>query len=74
MLDRSTIGAIALVGIGYRALSLTPSAVGPVKAVLLDLDSRKAAALLCPLIDKPNGSVSIRAKLEEFAAQQGLQI
>jgi phosphotransferase system, enzyme I, PtsP len=68
------IGAIALVGIGYRALSLTPSAVGPVKAVLLDLDSRKAAALLCPLIDKPNGSVSIRAKLEEFAAQQGLQI
>jgi phosphotransferase system enzyme I (PtsP) len=68
------IGALALVAIGYRALSLTPSAVGPVKALLLDLDSRKAAAFLNPLIDKPDGGVSIRARLEGFAAKEGLQI
>ena len=36
------IGAIALVAIGYRGLSLTASAMGPVKAWLLDLNSRKA--------------------------------
>ncbi|MGD0025068.1 MAG: putative PEP-binding protein, partial [Xanthobacteraceae bacterium] len=68
------IGAIALVAIGYRALSLTPSAVGPVKAALLELDCRKAAAFLCPLIEKPSGGASIRAQLEEFAGKQGLQI
>ena len=68
------IGAIALVAIGYRGLSLTASAMGPVKAVLLDLDSRKAAEFLCPLIEKPGKGKPIRVQLEEFAAQHGLQI
>jgi phosphotransferase system enzyme I (PtsP) len=68
------IGALALAAIGYRALSLVPSAVGPVKAMLLDMDCGKAAAFLAPLIDKPNGHVSIRAELEKFAAESGLQI
>ena len=36
------IGALALVALGYRSLSLTPSAVGPVKAMLLDLTAAKA--------------------------------
>ncbi len=68
------IGALALTAVGYRSLSLTPSAVGPVKAMLLDIDSRKAAAFLSPLIDKPSGTTSIRAELEKFAAEAGLQI
>jgi phosphotransferase system, enzyme I, PtsP len=68
------IGAIALVGIGYRSLSLTPSAMGPVKAALLDLDCRKMAEFLSPLIEKPIGGKPIRARLEDFAATQGLQI
>ncbi|MBV1697086.1 MAG: phosphoenolpyruvate--protein phosphotransferase [Hyphomicrobiales bacterium] len=68
------IGALALAAVGYRSLSLTPSAVGPVKAMLLDTDSRKAAAFLSPLIDKPSGTTSIRAELEKFAAESGLQI
>jgi phosphotransferase system enzyme I (PtsP) len=68
------IGALALVAIGYRSLSLTPSAVGPVKAMLLELDATKAAAYLRPLIDAPVGSVSIRHKLESFAMAAGLQL
>ncbi len=68
------LGALALIAIGYRALSLTPSAVGPVKALLLDLDCRKVAEFLSPLIDKPKSSTSIRAQLEKFAADNGLQV
>ena len=68
------LGALALVAIGYRSLSLSPSAVGPVKAMLLELDAGKAAALLAPLIDSPAGSVPIRERLKEFAAEQRLQI
>jgi len=68
------IGALALVAIGYRALSLAPSAVGPVKAMLLDLNAAKAAALIGPLIDSPAGSVPIRERLKAFAAEQGLQV
>jgi phosphotransferase system enzyme I (PtsP) len=68
------IGALALVIVGYRAMSLSPSAVGPVKAVLLELDCRKAEQAILPLLDKPVGSVSIREQLEKFAAAEGLQL
>jgi phosphotransferase system enzyme I (PtsP) len=68
------IGALALTAIGYRSLSLTPSAVGPVKAMLLDVDSRKAAAFLCPLIEKPSRGAPIREQLEKFAASNGLPL
>src|SRR5262245_1632841 len=62
------IGALALVAIGYRSLSLSPLAVGPVKAMLLDLNVGKAAALMQPLIESPAGSQPIRARLKAFAA------
>jgi phosphotransferase system enzyme I (PtsP) len=68
------LGALALAAIGYRALSLTPSAMGPVKAMLLELDCGKAAAFLGPLIQKARSAVSIRAQLEKFASQSGLQL
>ncbi len=68
------IGALALAAIGYRSLSLTPSAMGPVKAMLLELDSRKAAAFVCPLIEKSTGAVPIRVQLQKFATDSGLQI
>src|SRR5262249_41508925 len=68
------IGALALAAIGFRSLSLAPTAVGPVKAMLLELDAGKAAAMLNPLLDSPAGSVSIREKLKAFAVANGLQI
>ncbi len=68
------IGALALAIIGYRSLSLSPSAVGPVKALLLELDCRKGESAILPFLDKPVGSVSIRHKLEGFAAVEGLQL
>jgi phosphotransferase system, enzyme I, PtsP len=68
------IGALALAALGYRSLSLTPSAVGPVKAMLLDLDCRKISEFLIPLIEKPTTTVPIRAQLEKFAASEALQI
>jgi len=68
------IGALALAILGYRAMSLTPSAVGPVKALLLDLDCRKGEAAILPFLEQPVGSVSIRHKLEVFAAAEGLQL
>ncbi len=68
------IGALALAILGYRSLSLSPSAVGPVKALLLDLDVRKGEQAILPLLAQPVGSVSIRHKLESFAAAEGLQL
>jgi phosphotransferase system enzyme I (PtsP) len=68
------LGALALVAIGYRAFSLSPSSVGPVKAMLLRLHAAKAAKFLSPLIDGRTSGVSIRERLKEFAAAEQLQI
>jgi phosphotransferase system, enzyme I, PtsP len=68
------IGALALAILGYRALSLSPSAVGPIKALMLDLDCRKGEQAILPFLSQPVGSVSIRHKLESFAAAEGLQL
>ena len=68
------IGALALTALGYRSLSLTPSAVGPVKAMLLDLDASKVTEFLYPLIEKPAAAVPIRVHLEKYAADGGLQL
>jgi len=68
------LGALALVGLGYRALSVAPSAYGPVKAMLLELDAEKVAQVLCPLLEQPTGSVSIRETLTHFAEAEGLSI
>jgi phosphotransferase system enzyme I (PtsP) len=68
------IGALALIAIGYRSLSLSATAHGPVKAMVLELDAKKAEAMIMPLLDQPAGSVSIRQKLTEFAEAEGLSL
>jgi phosphotransferase system enzyme I (PtsP) len=73
-LASSPIGALALVAIGYRSLSVAPSAIGPVKAMLLELDVGKAAKVIGPLIDGPAGAVPVRERLKAFATEQGLQV
>ena len=42
--------------------------------MILDLDARKAEAIMKPLLDEPSGSVSIRDKLKEFAEAEGLAL
>ena len=68
------LGALALIALGYRSLSLSATAHGPVKAMILDLDAKKAEAMMTPLLDAPAGSVSIKQKLTEFAEAEGLSL
>ena len=68
------IGALALIALGYRSLSMSATALGPVKAMILDLDAKKAEAMINPLLDAPAGSVSIREKLTKFAEAEGLTL
>jgi phosphotransferase system enzyme I (PtsP) len=69
-----TLGALALIALGYRHLSLAPSAVGPVKAMALELDAGKAEALVAALIAHKNGAGSIRDELTAFAAVEGIPL
>jgi len=68
------LGALALIALGYRSLSMSATGHGPVKAMILELDAKKAEAVMMPLLDAPSGSVSIREKLTEFAESEGLSL
>jgi phosphotransferase system enzyme I (PtsP) len=68
------LGALALIAMGYRSLSLSATAHGPVKAMILELDAGRAEAVMTPLLEAPCDSVSIRQRLTEFAEAEGLSL
>lgn len=58
--------AMALSALGYRNLSMSASALGPVKAMVRTLDLGRLTARLLPRLDQP-GSGDIRGFLKTFA-------
>jgi phosphotransferase system enzyme I (PtsP) len=65
--------ALALIGLGFRSISLSAAAVGPVKAMLLDVDAGEIEAALAPCLDGAD-DVPPREALREFASRRGLQV
>ncbi|GAB4071413.1 phosphoenolpyruvate--protein phosphotransferase [Ancylobacter sonchi] len=66
--------ALALAAIGYRKLSLSPAAYGPVKAMFLDLDLGAVARLVEPLLKSEAHIASLRPHLKAFAETTGLPL
>ena len=64
--------AMALIGIGYRSLSMAPANIGPVKAMVLSLDAERIASHIGPLIDKGGGS--LRDELLRYAENEGVEL
>jgi phosphotransferase system enzyme I (PtsP) len=66
------LAAITLIGLGYRTLSMSPAAIGPVKAAALVLDAGKLAGELDRLLDTDDGASSVRPALAAFADAEGI--
>ncbi|USI72279.1 phosphoenolpyruvate--protein phosphotransferase [Sphingomonas morindae] len=63
--------AMALLGLGVPRLSITPVAIGPVKAMIRSLDLAPLRALMPVWLAEGKG---LRAKLQGWAAEQGVAI
>ncbi|EPE95585.1 phosphoenolpyruvate--protein phosphotransferase [Rhizobium grahamii] len=61
------ISAMALLGIGFRAVSMSPASIGPVKAMLLGLDAEALAKVMNDALDDTKSATSIREVLAHFA-------
>jgi phosphotransferase system enzyme I (PtsP) len=68
------ISAMALVGLGYRAISMSPAAIGPVKAMLAELPAARLAQLLDAALAPGGASRNLRPDLQSFAAEHGIPI
>lgn len=62
--------AMALIGVGLRQLSLAPSEVGPVKAMLRSLEVGRLCDFLQRLLDVPDHS--LRGRLQAYAQDHGV--
>ena len=61
------LAAMTLIGLGYRGLSMSPSALGPVKAVVLALDAGEVTGFVNDLLGRADGRASLRPSLEDYA-------
>jgi phosphotransferase system enzyme I (PtsP) len=67
------LAAMALVGLGYRSLSMSAAAIGPVKAMVLALDAGKLSAIVEELL-QGHGDNGLRKALAAFAEAEGVPI
>ncbi len=63
--------ALALLGIGYRRLSITPAAVGPIKELVRKVDLTELSATMRDWLLRP--PPSMRAALTEWAEARGIE-
>ena len=67
-----TLEAMALIGIGLRRLSITPVAVGPIKAMIRSLDRSLLMPVMETLLEHPPGDM--RSALAGWAEANGVSI
>ena len=66
--------AMALIGLGYRTLSMSAAGIGPVKTLVRQLDVAKLRARLLPRLEPSGRETDIRQILTRFAEDNGLPI
>jgi phosphotransferase system enzyme I (PtsP) len=66
------LAAMALIGLGYRSLSMSAAAIGPVKAMTLALDAGKITKVLDDLLDAASIVNALRPALAAFATAEGI--
>ncbi|WP_394887075.1 phosphoenolpyruvate--protein phosphotransferase [Mesorhizobium sp. AaZ16] len=68
------ISAMALVGLGYRSISMSPASIGPVKAMLAELPLAELQAFLADNLAGPAANLPMRALLHTFADDRGIPL
>jgi phosphotransferase system enzyme I (PtsP) len=69
------LSAMALIGLGFRSISMTPSAIGPVKAMIVAVDLVRLEEAMAEILkagSRPGSSV--RERLEAFAESNGIPL
>lgn len=66
--------ALALIGLGFRDFSMSPAAIGPIKAMVLSADASAVAALIDAELTKVTDGASLRPALAAYAKAHGVPI
>jgi phosphotransferase system enzyme I (PtsP) len=66
--------AMALIGMGFRDLSMSPAAIGPVKAMVLSIDAAAVKAVIDAEMARASDGASLRPALAAFAKANGVPV
>ncbi|MBB3612053.1 phosphoenolpyruvate--protein phosphotransferase [Rhizobium sp. BK602] len=69
-----TISAMALLGLGFRSVSMSPASIGPVKAMLLGLDLQALSKVMDEALDDTRPTASMREILAGFAESHNIPL
>ncbi len=68
------LGAMGLLALGYRSISMTTASVGPVKAMLRQLDLNRLRSALLRRLEPGAEEGSLRSFLERYAHDHGIVV
>lgn len=68
------ISAMALLGLGFRSISMSPASVGPVKAMLCELPIAELEAFFEDNLSAPANGIPMRALLQAFADDRSIPL
>ncbi|MBM2713453.1 phosphoenolpyruvate--protein phosphotransferase [Mesorhizobium caraganae] len=68
------ISAMALIGLGYRSISMSPASIGPVKAMLTELPLEELQAFFSDNLMAPAHGLPMRALLQAFADDRSIPL
>lgn len=68
------LSAMALLGVGFRSISMSPASIGPVKAMLLGLDVGALAAAVNEALDDRHATTPMREVLAHFAESHNIPL
>jgi len=68
------LSAMALIGIGFRAISMSPASIGPVKAMLRELPVGELRDFLADNLAGQAANLPMRALLQGFADDRGIPL
>ncbi|RWK32326.1 phosphoenolpyruvate--protein phosphotransferase [Mesorhizobium sp.] len=68
------ISAMALIGLGYRSISMSPASIGPVKAMLTELPLAELESFFDDNLMAPAQGLPMRALLQAFADDRSIPL
>ncbi|MEN0041244.1 MAG: putative PEP-binding protein, partial [Pseudomonadota bacterium] len=68
------LSVMALIGIGYRTISMPPASIGPVKELVRAMDCGQVSAHVQAMVDETIGGTTVAEALRDFADEHGLPL
>ena len=68
------ISAMALMGLGYRSVSMSPASIGPVKAMMRELPLGDLERFMQENLEGQAAGLPMRALLQGFADERGVPL